>query len=661
MSVNINQPYLSPAQQMPQVQMVPMQGLIDQQNLYGMDATQDQRKNRIIELFNYAGQFKQFHHKRWKRNYEYYLGWDNEIKNRAAHQSKLFIPRPFLVVETKTPRLVQSLLSKDPIFTVKPQSGDDIMRARISSELISQQLRNHPNMILELVTWFKDSFIYGGAVGMTGWQFQQEYKTWRQQSPPSIDFITGQLLSQEQVVSDMVTVIDRPYFKNIDIGEIFPDPTADCIENCKFVIRQQLVPYVTIQQLEQLGVYQNCGKIPRSGSIPQQYDDFVNRRFSVGNMSKPTSNLVQMSSYDQIELLECWWIDETGRKMKTVLANKQVIIQDIPLPYWHNKFPFYLLKDIPMTKEFWGMGDIDPIYDLCKAINDLTNQQHDNIQQFLKAFWAVDRNANVDLDQLENMPPGGIIETTGDPKAGLTVIRPPQLDSMTTPAIQQLNSEVQIASGANDIAIGQSTRSQSRSATNSQLMDASTDTRYGLTAMLYLEQVRNIGSDWLALDQQFMTKPVMVRVFGQEGLIDYHATPYDIPREWDLYCTLGSEFQGNKEVQKQQSMQLFQILSMFPWFNAPEYVMDLMQQFDVKDPQRFIVGGQGSIPTQMIMQQLGIGDSSVMSGYQEMEGGKQGGGQQSNPRARQPIQFGQATGTPDILQQTQGGGGMRVA
>lgn len=166
------------------INVVPINALVEQSNLYGMEQTNQQRVNKILSLFDYSNRFKQIFIPRWKRNYEFYHNIDRTLMSRPEHMSRIFVPRPYLVVETKLPKLVQGILGKDPMFTALPVSSDDIVKARIAQEMLTRQWHQQDNGTLEMTCWMKDSFIYGLGIGKTGWEFQQEYCTRRTMGQP---------------------------------------------------------------------------------------------------------------------------------------------------------------------------------------------------------------------------------------------------------------------------------------------------------------------------------------------------------------------------------------------------------------------------------------------------------------------------------------------
>lgn len=613
-------------------------------NLSQFDQTN--RLNMVMNLYNHAAKSKQNHHSRWVKSRDYYLSISRELQEKANHESKVFVPRPFIVIETKLPRMVQPIFTRDPVFSVNPVSDDDVEKAKMTEELLTHQIQNQPNGILEYTTWMKDCLLYGTSIGKTGWEFMQQQVTRRVKHDIWLPDLQ-QFVPVDATETKLETTIDRPFFKNVDISEIFPDPQASCIEDCKYIIHKYQMSRHSLKQLEQIGVVYNIDNIRGDGGTSSSADanglDFSTRSIGFGmQFNSPYQNIYSDPVYDTIEIMECWWIDPSNnnQRMKTIVANNQVIIQDIPIPYWHNRWPFIQLKNNPMTREFWGIGEIEPIVDMVDELNSLRNDTNDLRRQYLKAFWVVNRSSRVDIDELENMPPGGILEVTGNVNEALQILRPPNMDLVTLQAQQQLDADIQLTTGANDIALGQSTGSQIRSATLGSLLAQSTASRFNFSVLLHVDQVKKIGQDFVDLNKQFLTTAKAIRILGADGL-GYHTiniTPSDIPDNYDLYVNLGAEADGNADVKKQQGIQLLQLGANIPGFRITEFYKQILELFQYKNPDRFFEGSQ-VVPTWEILKGTGISQpgQDINSNFAETLGGLMGGGLQQTQAAEANV------------------------
>ena len=557
-----------------------------------LESRDNYRVRMIEDLFNWARNCRQGIEKKWQANYEFYYACDIEYRKKQAWQSKIVLPTSFEIVETKTPQLIMSMFSQQPIYSLNPESSDDPYKALIAQQLLTYQLRRSTNTMHTHTLWVKDSNIYGGAIAQTGWDYKCSVVPRRYKSEPIIDFVNMAVMQQHHVLKEKVVEVDQPTLTNVDNGEIYPDPAADDIDNCKFIIRRKLVPYISLKQDAMLGLYKNVDKIERTRNVVHWASEFTQRRYSTHNFTDPY--VYEHQIYDYVEILECWWVDPTDpelKKWKTVVANRKHIIQDNPLGevFWHNRFPFILLKNIPMTKEFWGISEIDVTMNLQKEANSLRNQRMDNMNMMLKSYWVLSRNAGVNRKKLEMLAPGDIIETNDI--NGIRAERPPSVDAMTFGAEQSNRADIQRAANMTDMVTGTPTRSQVRNATTANLLDQNAKTRWGLTVLLYTEKMQRVGQDFLALNSQFLTEAKKLRITGPDG--QHYQVPVDyssIPENPDIFVTLGYELQTNKELRKQLLLDLDGIITSTPGVDVTQWRKDMLKDFGFKNPERYFEG-----------------------------------------------------------------------
>lgn len=555
------------------------------------------RINMLTEMYDIAARARQSHEARWQRDYEMYFAIDTEYKKKAAHQSKIVVPLSYQIIETAVPQLVLNFLSQDPIYSVNPQSNDDPYKAKIAEGILNWQTRQMKNVILEYTLWVKDAALFGHSVAKTGWDYKCEHVPRIIESPPMLDF-SGNITAMQQLRIEKVVTADNPIMRNVDIGEIYIDPTATCMEDAKYVIHRMMVPFIDIKKMGLLNLYQDVDKVQYKSSQTHWASQFAQRRFSTTNMTDPFTFDHQI--FDYVEVLECWYIDPTDpylTRYKTVIANRSVVLQDVPLAhvYWHNRFPFVMLKDNPMTNELYSVSSIDMSYPLQKELNSLRNQRMDNTNAVLKAFWLVNRSSGVNKEKIKRLSPGDILMTNDI--NGVRVERPPTVDNATFGSEQSVMADIQRTTGFTDTITGMPSRSQLRNATTAQIMDTNSKTRLGLKNLLYLEQFRRVGQDFLALDMQYLTPGLVVRILGEDGLpMQVPVNPADIPRNPDVFVTLATEITGNKELRRQQIMQLDTAIASTPMVNLTLWRKDLLREFGFKNPERYFEG-EFTIPT----------------------------------------------------------------
>lgn len=614
------------------------------------DGGEERRIKQLTDLFEQSKRHRVPHENRWQKNYEFYYGLNTDYRFKKAHQAKVFIPLPFVIVESKVPRLVVNMLTKKPIWSAKPANWDDELTAKMVSQLLTQATYDMRSINHEMTVNHKDTFIYGNSFMKLGWGYVASEKPYLVQRP-KFNILNG-VMQPAQVEMRRVVEEDGPILKTIDLGEIYADPTASSIEDSSYIIHRMMVPVHELRRRNEQspGEWKNIDKLQRINALGDFSSEFIDRRFSTHNFDNPYR--FSNSMYDYVELLECWWINpENGQKMQTVVANRCYEIKHIPLPFYHCRFPFYKFNDVPMTKEFYGMGEIDPVRDMVCMMNDLENQTLDNLNQILKAFYFVDRSAGIDKDKLSNVRPGDVVETN-DIK-GLEVFRPPSISDLTFPSMQDLMSKIQVTSGVNDTVIGTPTRSQFRNATTFEGMAQASNIRFALSSLLILEEYKKVGRDMLSLMNQFMTDEKLLRITGLNipgmDTVDAVISAEDIPNNFEVYITLSNELQGDLEVKRQQAMQLFSVLAGIPGFDATRYGMLLMDLFGQEDPQSYFPQGNWIVPQQAMTQtnELQKALGNPLAGRQEQQGGSLGG----VPQGVSP----QAVNRGDLLEMTENG------
>jgi hypothetical protein len=152
--------------------------------------------------------------------------------------------------------------------------------------------------------------------------------------------------------------------------------------------------------------------------------------------------------------------------------------------------------------------------------------------------------------------------------------------------------DIQSTLAINDYMIGAGSGSAG-TASEASMLNASAGNRFRLQAMLATEDFLVRLSDmFLSRRQQFLSQGQVFRILGEQGY-DYPVLgPENIAGRYD-FIPEGSPAQPNKEVERQQLMQLMAIAAGNPILaaqtNWAEVYKELWSRFDIRFPERFLV------------------------------------------------------------------------
>jgi hypothetical protein len=199
----------------------------------------------------------------------------------------------------------------------------------------------------------------------------------------------------------------------------------------------------------------------------------------------------------------------------------------------------------------------------------------------------VDRNADIDLDRLEeNNRPGGVILTNN-----VNAIRPLIEGDILPSAYQEdlmILRDIQDATALTEYTIGTMPRKGETATAVMQLQQAAMS-RISLKIQNVLQNgILPLVKMFIQLNQQFMDKPQVVRIVGEKDYEFKEIAPEDIPLNYDVIPVVTLS-ETNKEIKRQQLL----LLAGLPLYNLPnvnveEFQKEILRQFDIKDVDKYI-------------------------------------------------------------------------
>lgn len=525
-------------------------------------------KKEINEQFLLAKRYLDPVHERMNLQEELYRSYID--KNLYPHNAMVFDPRVFRVIETITPRMV----ANEPTGSFYPSEEGDMTVAHILNALIKYDWRR-AEMFPKLVMFVKSMLIFGTAFGRTYWDFREEDKT-----RMVAKVIGGRMVwTPKNTESVRVTKFDGPNFEPLNIYDCFPDPNATSPDNMRWFI------YRTFKTLKQLKTENETRGMEYYKNL-DKLEEKVGKKVK-DNVGAGRKESLQYREHRRVMLSTQELIGEDKSNPDIVVLRRytpegwcyyapeyEEIIYESVNPYFHGEIPVIYGVDYPYPGELYGMGEIEPIDRVQRAINAVLNQRLDNVQLTLNTMWKVKKQAGVDMHTLVSAP--GNIITTDDMTAVEAVAVPDVTGPTFVQTMNYLTSSLQNGSGITDytIGIGNDSNVANKTATGTRLIQQEANAQFKLKIQLFNHMViQKIANQWKDLRIQYTTEGQKLRIIGRD-IVKYMKENTELAQmDMDGQPILPGE------LDKQSKLQLggdesFAFLSLLPQDIQPSIVGD---------------------------------------------------------------------------------------
>ena len=433
------------------------------------------------------------------------------------HNARVFDPRIFRVIETITPRMV----ANEPTGSFYPVESGDVVTNQILNALIKYDWRRAV-MFPKLVMFVKSLLLFGTSFGRTYWDFRETEKT-RMEPKRLNDKMIWTPTSTKKI---NVTQYDGPNFEVLNIYDCFPDPNATNLDNMRWFIYRT---FKTLDELEKENdarggeYWKNLDKLKEAVKDKQAKDN-RKRGYQPQDINYREHRRVMLSTQelrgeDEANPEFVVLIRYTHERWLFCVPEYGIVIRDVENPYFHGDLPIIYGVDYPYPGELYGMGEIEPIDRIQRAINAVLNQRLDNVQLVLRSMWKVKKNSGVDLHTLVSAP--GNIITTDDMDAVDSI----QVPDVTGPTFVQtmnyLTSAMQNGSGITDYTQGvqQPGSMANNTATGVRLIQQEANAQFKLKIQLFNHMViERIANLWKDLRIQYTTEQQKVRIIGRNDI-----------------------------------------------------------------------------------------------------------------------------------------------
>jgi hypothetical protein len=458
-----------------------------------------------------------------------------------------------------------NMMSRDLTTEVLPRTPDKEEAAELWTEIL--QAQEQKDRLDYHIGWFgRQALIQGWSPAKVPFRYERVTKTRR----VFTDGPNGYPI--EQTVQQAENQWNQPVFVPILCEDFWFDPSASFWEQCGYCLYRTFHLTSSLRQLEADGVYRSIDQVAETRG-PSNTN-------SVTGMGLDRSG--------RVEVVEFW----TRDRLITV-ANRSVVIQDEPNPYWHSELPFVIGTSTPDLYGLMGRSVADLLKPLQAMVWALMNQRLDGSRLALMPLFS--RLAtSLNRDQYVKRDPGLIYNVNNHDE-----LHPMQVD--TTWIAPAMSSEQDLRNQMNDISGNSPYLSgvadenvDPKTATLVQSQSSAAQKRVSLLRQSILaDPLEQAGQQRLELNQQFLRTADVVRVDRENGLDWVPVTPNLLSGSYDFRVT-DEDADLDQQKRRDAALALFgQVMAQVPNLVAlgikptSETLDEVYKAFGYDNPERF--------------------------------------------------------------------------
>jgi hypothetical protein len=434
---------------------------------------------------------------------DFYNGkhWNTQ---RASWRPDPVINYVAYIVDQKAPQLT----NQRPTGLILPTTADDEEAAKTFTQVT--------DVVAERVDLDDkiDQVVRTGLLFGTGW-----FKVYWDNTIHGGNLVKGNIW-----VGDVA--VDVP-----DPSNIFTDPQAVTVEDCRFII---YAVDKTVQWVEQqFGV-----KVDPDQAIET---DLYNR---------PSSNYGK----DRVQFYEYWYKDKEG--IHCVYAAGGKVLKHIRNVYKHGRYPFVPFVAKKNRKSIWGIGEPKNILNNQKLLNKLVELPTTNALLHANPIALINPQSGIDPKKWQNKP--GQIWLARDPQNAVHWLKPPEMSSDVYRLTEKLVEFIERIGGVYDSMTGETPNGVTAATAIQLLQEQGSIPIKGIARNLY-QALKDVYELMIELIKENYTETRYIRVMSEDGtmkFMEFNASQY-AEIDFDVKVTAGASTPTSKAYIAQLTADLF--------------------------------------------------------------------------------------------------------
>lgn len=543
--------------------------------------------------------------KKADEHYRAYRAILDKRMDAATWTTKSHPPYVFQIIEV----LIAGLVDPNPRWKLNaiPRSAQDAdvqqMREGIkANELLLAYQAKCDKLVEKQRPLYLQAAITGLSVAKTYWLSREEERHRQVTEMVTVTDDDGNVIGQVPTLGHApvtVQVNDEPTMEVVDVRDFIWHEAATSLDTAKRVTHRI---WKTIDELREMA---QAGRFNKASleDIEKLKDT---RGYADALPSREQDLFKARRTKDMIEVLECW-VDHGKRRV--TIANKTLLLDDRPNPFWHGQYPFVTCSGTPDLFRIPGISDVGLINEIQEMIWTLANQRLDAVQ-LLNNPVVMFRSDFDDPESFDFYP--GARNVVDDPSQ-VTLWTPPILENRSIQHEEMLKADLEAIPGASPALLGQQLDT---TATAASLSSTLAQRRISSKKMQFQLALARVAEQWIMLNQQFITEDKVVPILGRDDTQDFFTIePMVIQGDYKISVEELDKSLIRQERTAEASARLQIALSAAPVFaglaqsgaapmlNMEAFAKDWLDSYEITDTDRYFTNAKPQLQQQPAQQQ----------------------------------------------------------
>lgn len=520
--------------------------------------------------------------KKWKRHLEYLQNKFFDTTDDPEDQIAVNLVFPMIKV------IIPSIYSRNPDVLVNPRKGPEYQANADTMYKFIKYIVKEIDLKEEVKLVLLDALVFGHGWIKEGFQTDfEEYEDDSEENTSILDVVKNTV---KEALGTDTTDYEKMYAVKQNDRVINEMPWALRVSPFNMFVpaysmNPRVLPWIAEQIIMPLEdaknnpMFENTKNLKPSSGVRELLKNFL-----------PNPPALADEDCEYVILYDCW--DGRTGKNYTLAKDHDKALQykDNEYSFLKTRYPYRMLRFNEVPDEFYPMSDVEPWEAQQLELNKIRTQMSIHRKRYNRKYVAKkDAFDDDDLESLKNGEDGTIVMTEEDNvDAAIKPLQDAPIHQEVILTESRVKDDITEISGITGYQRGTADEG-AKTATEASIVESQSRNRVEERLDVVNTFVLNVVSDIAKISQKFMTLEDVIPILGEDGAMGWlELSPEDIQGEFTYDIVYGSSLPVNKDVDKQQFLQLYEMSSQDPYFNPVALRTELLRKFDQRDVRRFL-------------------------------------------------------------------------